>query len=514
MTRTLAAVLVLAAAVTTPAGAAAAGDADTFSIVIGVNDGIDDLPRLRYADDDAVQYAALFRAMGGRALLLADLDDNTRRVHPQAVSLARRPTRTELDRAVREVAAEVRAARRRGRRTELYLVYAGHGELRNGRGVLGLDGAELSGEQLLRDVVGRAGADTAHVIVDACYAALVVDARGPGGRRRPLRGFSRDALPAAPPGVGLLLSSTTGRESHEWEGFQAGVFSHEVRSGLYGAADADRDGRVSYREIAAFVARANAAIPNERFRPQVLARAPAGVTALVDLRGAARRIEIAAEVQGHYVVENEVGVRLAELHGDGGAGVAIVRPESASPLFLVRGDGVELAVPDADVVRVHELEPRTPRVIARGGAAHAAFELVFSLPFGRAVVEAYEPEHDAFPPPAAVESAPAPAPHGPRPRQIWMWTSYGVGVAVLAAAGGVTLAAMGAHDGADRDDSHAEVADRNERIERLNLTAGILYGAAAAALATGVVLTLWPDGPSTTIDVVPGSALVGVSASF
>ena len=52
--------------------------------------------------------------------------------------------------------------------------------------------------------------------------------------------------------VGLLLSTSSARESHEWSGFESGVFSHEVRSGLYGAADADGDGRVSYAEIAAF----------------------------------------------------------------------------------------------------------------------------------------------------------------------------------------------------------------------------------------------------------------------
>ena len=73
-------------------------------------------------------------------------------------------------------------------------------------------------------------------------------------------------------------------ESHEWAGFEAGVFSHEVRSGLFGAADADGDGRVTYAEIAAFVRRANEAIPADRFRPQVLARPPQGDGMLVDLR--------------------------------------------------------------------------------------------------------------------------------------------------------------------------------------------------------------------------------------
>lgn len=508
MTWTVRAALVAALTAALPAHALADGDIDTFAIVIGVNDGIDGLPALRYADDDAVQYAALFRVLGVRTHLLAGLDENTRRVHPGALDAARPPTRAELDRAVRAVAADVRAARRRGRRTALYVVYAGHGELRDGRGVLGLQGAELTGEALLRDVVQRAGATTAHVIVDACYAALVVGARGPGGRRRALHGFTTDALPAAPPGVGLLLSSTTGRESHEWEGFQAGVFSHEVRSGLYGAADADGDGRVSYREIAAFIARANAAIPNERFRPQVLARAPAGAPDLIDLRGAARRIEVAAEVQGHYVLENAVGVRLAELHGAGAT--TIVRPDSVSPLFLVRADGVEYQLPDADVVRVQDLVPAAPRFSPRG-AAHAAFELVFSLPFGRVQVDDYaEPRPlDA----TEIDLARSAVPRNGA-RRAATWAAYGLGVAALVAAGATTAVASRTRDDASPDDTHADVADRNARIGRLNLATGILAGVSAAALATGLVLTLWPDAPATTIEVAPGSALVGVQATF
>src|SRR5437762_3404086 len=95
-------------------------------------------------------------------------------------------------------------------------------------------------------------------------------------RSRKSRSMSRKR-----PRVGLLLSSSSHRESHEWDGFEAGVFSHEVRSGLYGAADADGDGEVTYREIAAFVARADAAIPNERFRPQVYAHAPTHAPALL-----------------------------------------------------------------------------------------------------------------------------------------------------------------------------------------------------------------------------------------
>ena len=52
--------------------------------------------------------------------------------------------------------------------------------------------------------------------------------------------------------IGFLLSTSSGRESHEWEGVQAGVFSHEVRSGLYGAADVETGAAVDDETDATF----------------------------------------------------------------------------------------------------------------------------------------------------------------------------------------------------------------------------------------------------------------------
>src|SRR5262249_3697951 len=153
-------------------------------------------------------------------------------------------------------------------RVLFYFIYAGHGGVGDGgRAYIALEDARLDGERLAREIIDPVGADETHLIVDACYSYYLAHERGPGGRRRAIHDVADSNGLSARADVGLLLSTSSARESHEWEGVQAGVFSHEVRSGLYGAADANHDGQVTYREIAAFVARANEAIPNERFRP-------------------------------------------------------------------------------------------------------------------------------------------------------------------------------------------------------------------------------------------------------
>ncbi|MEZ4272247.1 MAG: hypothetical protein R3C68_12720 [Myxococcota bacterium] len=95
--------------------------------------------------------------------------------------------------------------------------------------------------------------------------------------------------------IGVILASTTTQEAHEWEALQSGVFSYEVRSGLYGAADANVDQKISYNEIASFVYRANEAIPNERFRPRIFCKTTREDNDLADLQNVTVDVSMSAK---------------------------------------------------------------------------------------------------------------------------------------------------------------------------------------------------------------------------
>jgi hypothetical protein len=479
-----------------------------LALVVGVNHSLDrTVADLRYADDDAAQYLALFRALGAKAVLLGELDDNTRRVHPQAAAEARPPSRAELEKAFRELAADAANARQRGVTTVLYVVYAGHGEIADGRGVLTLRDQRIGGRELAA-LVASVGADHKHLIVDACYSYFVANERGAGGRRRALSGFSGARAVPGFDGVGLLLSTSAGVESHEWEGFQAGVFSHEVRSGLAGAADADTDGQVTYREIAAFVERANAAIPNERFRPTVYARPPPSTGDLFDLRtGLGRALEIDGSEAGHYVLEDSLGVRWAQLHNAKNQLVRLVRPAQLAPLYLRRlDDDRELAIPPSEnVVRIRDLAPSPPRARVRG-AAHDSFGLVFSLPFDEEAVRTFVP-----PSPPPIESPPTTRD----------WRLIASTAAVIAGLGtasvGVrfTLRAHDIRDATPINASQQEVAQRNRDIAHNARIATTLYVAGGAAVAAGVIIYLWPRSKhAPVIAATPGGVYAGYSVEF
>ncbi|HET6280247.1 MAG TPA: caspase family protein [Polyangia bacterium] len=484
------ALALLGAAAVAPTPASAAGIA-TFAVVVGVNRSVDSSAALlRYADDDAARFRDLFHAVGTRTHVLTRMDDNTRRLYPAAAQET--PPRLEaLKAAVAEVAAEVAQARKRGERTVFYFVYAGHGMAQGQGGYITLEDARLSGPDLIGQIIDPIAADQSHLIVDACNSYFLVLDRGPGGTRRALRGFTALGAIAQRRDVGLLLSTSSARESHEWAAFQAGIFSHEVRSGLYGAADADGDGVISYLEIAAFIDRANESVPNERFRPEVFSRPPDGVSGLLDLRPAlARQIEVNGPYRGHYYVEDTAGVRLADFHNAGT--VRLVRP-SPDKLYLRRkGEDREyVLLPSVAALRTADLPLQESHAAVRG-AANDAFNTLFALPFGTDSVQTYGTREEARVRVEELENRAA--------RQTRIRSVAGVGLAVTGVAavtGGVIsyLGTRSLRQAVNADTPQNEVLDTNQKITSRNRTTGLLLGAGAAALGGSALLLLWPESP-------------------
>lgn len=515
------AALALAGALTVWAPRARANEPTTatFALVIGSNASVDrDLAPLKYADDDAARYFDLFRLLGARTTVLSRLDDNTRRIHPQAAAEAKEPKKAELDAAWAALEGDVRQASQRGLETTVYVVFAGHGNVKNGRGYITLEDARITGADLA-GAFARLPATRIHLVVDACASYFLAYGRGPGGKRRALESFAQAPELASDGRVGLLLSTSSARESHEWEAFQAGVFSHEVRSGLYGAADADGDGVVSYREIAAFVARANVAVPNERFRPDVHARPPRGGGDLLDLREArTRRIEIDGRHAAHYFLEDARGVRVLDVHNAPGQALTVVKPPPGSALFLRRVlDDRELSIPASeDVVAIASLEPRDPRIASRG-AAHESFRTLFAQPFDQRSVLEWRDAPPPPPPPDADGGDVGARPPRLATRQIVGLGVAGAGAALVAAGITFSLSASSARSELATGASQADALAANDRIAQRNSLAAVGYVAGGVALATGAALFFWPD-PSTrtrvAVQPVGGGALLGAAGRF
>lgn len=467
---------------TPPAGAV------DVAIVLGSNASPSaSVERLRYADDDAIQNARTLALLGARVDLLVTPDTETSELFGD---VGRRGPAT---RAALTAAFERLPTAAPGRALRLYVFVAAHGDTDGDRPFLQLEDGRLFPEDLA-DLTRRANASETHVVIDACHATAFVASRGPGGERARLAtGFSHGALGARwPRHTGFLTARSSGERTHEWSEYQGGIFSHEVRSGLLGGADLDLDGRVTYRELGAFVRRANQAVVNRKFRPDVVTAPPGerldAVFATLPEGAPPRVLEIDGGPGGHLYVDDARGIRLADVHSPPGAHLRLRAPSAR--LFVHRGRA-ELRVPDGqDHVLLSRLTPEPEQARARG-AAHEAFRQLFTLPLDRAQLDAFATDE-------ALADSLGESENGPRstPTKRWVRGSLGaLGVAGVAAGVGLGLSAYDLRsqgeardvDGETRAQINADVAARNR------LALGV--GAAGVALGATALLWWWLDRP-------------------
>jgi hypothetical protein len=357
---------------------------------------------LQYADDDAAKYYEVFSAIAGegRTVLLTDFDRDTARLFPTLLDKARSPSRAQLDLAERRLAGQAAELRRTGRGVRFYFVFAGHGDVDGGRGFLELADGPFTAEDLQR-LVASVGATESHVILDSCNSFFVVNPRKPGGARFPTPRDAAEALARRLPNVGVFLSTSAQAEVYEWSDLQSGVFSHAVRSGLMGAADADGDGHVSYDELAAFVDTSVAAIKNPTFRPRVFARGPNGEDrrAILDLPPARTALVVDGPGPVRLAVRDLDGLRWLDAHVEAGAVARLWFPEPLRARLEVdrlslRRQGVHLdaslRLPEQadEPVRLSALAPSETTVAMRG--VGEIFEALFARPYGPAALAEWQ----------------------------------------------------------------------------------------------------------------------------
>ncbi len=423
----------LAIAVLVASPAARAADAHSYAVVVGLNLSVDPgVAPLRYADDDAARYVELLSPIARRVELLAVLDEETQTLYPELVRRAAAPSRAVLLERLGSVFADIARDRAAGVETTFYFIYVGHGEAGAGReGYVNLLDGHFTRSDLFREVIARSPATFNHVIIDACNSYLMVNARGAssGGlsddsgpdRTAAIRDYLGAQSLDRYPNTGVVLSTSQLAESHEWSLFRAGVFSHEVRSALAGAADANGDGQVEYSELKAFVAAANLDVKDPRAHLDIYARPPAldAHRPLVDLgTGFTHFLRLPPDLAGRYYLEDARGVRYADFNKAQGAAMTIALVPS--DYYYLRGRDTEAkttlaGVGTADAARL----VFGPIAIAARGSLSDAFQReLFRVPYSAAFYEGYvassgdTPAHRA-----AREFPPSPYQREPRPQR-------------------------------------------------------------------------------------------------
>jgi hypothetical protein len=273
-----------------------------------------------------------------------------------------------------------------------------------------------------------------------------------------------------------------------------------------GAADVNVDGRVTYREVAAFVKRANEAIPNRRYRPELSTTPPDGNldAALATLPAGPIVLELDVQPAGRAFVESETGVRLVDLHAANGKAIQLHLPTDLGNLFVEQEATPNVPsslrefrlAPRAGHVRLSALVADASHVSARG-AGHEAFMHLFANAFDADAASAFSLDEEAAADLKWMKDSEDAARAKTLRRRVALG-AFGVGAATAVTAGAFAFAGNlaridGNQAGTSQDYRSEKKTLANDRFR----TAAIFGGVAGAAVVSGAILWLWPDAPAT-----------------
>ena len=202
---------------------AALAEVDRYALVVGNDVGEPPDVPLHYAEMDAARVVSVLQEVGG--------------VRPENTVLLQGKDADTVRRALIAVNERVRTS---GRPTVLLVYYSGHADA----GALHLGSSRLDLAELEQLVRGSA-AGFRLLILDACRSGALTRVKG----GTPIPPFEiRLGERVAGEGAVFLTSSSASEDSQESDELKGSFFTHALLSGLLGAADENRDGKVTLDE--------------------------------------------------------------------------------------------------------------------------------------------------------------------------------------------------------------------------------------------------------------------------
>ncbi|MBC8070885.1 MAG: outer membrane beta-barrel protein, partial [Deltaproteobacteria bacterium] len=297
----------------------------------------------------------------------------------------------------------MQAAKDGGAVVELVIFYSGHGDVGpDGQGFLTLDDGKLTRADLFGELLASSVAQHNHILIDACRSEQFVLSRGrkqwksdqvEGGYGEAVKRYLDAHQLGAFPNTGVVLAHSVDQQTHEWERYRGGIFTHELVSGLRGGADLNGDGHIEYSELGAFVSAANSSVDDPRARLQVVVRPPANderrpILVHPALLGT-RVLLFTGERADLWTVEDAQGVRIADVRRTGERPGYLRLPEGE--LSVVREQiGDDGSVREETTIEADQggvilasglvLSPTTQQ--ARGAIDRALRAGLFATPYG------------------------------------------------------------------------------------------------------------------------------------
>ncbi|MDC0722114.1 caspase family protein [Nannocystis bainbridge] len=270
------------------------------ALIVGANDGGPGRVKLRYAGSDAKALSRVLADVGGidrrDAFVLID------------------PSPTQFLDGFRWAQDRVARARAAGERVQFLFYYSGHADDR---------GVHLGTSQVdyprLRGLIHAVDAQVRLGLLDSCSSGAFVRLKG-GKMRPPLSTGDANIQ-----GHAFLTSSSAEEAAQESDRIGGSYFTHYLVSGLRGAADVNRDRRVTLHEAYRFafdetLAGTETTLGRAQHPVYDIQLVGTGDLVMTDLRETTATLDIHSSIGGRVYVRDSDGRLAAELYKGVGAG--------------------------------------------------------------------------------------------------------------------------------------------------------------------------------------------------
>ncbi len=270
-----------------------------FLLAAGANFGGKDRVRLLYAGTDATAFSRVLGELGG--------------VAPGDKILLKDPSRGELVKGFTNMKRRLVAAKDSGARLEVVFYYSGHSDE---KGLL-LNG-ELYTYKEVRAALDGLPADVRIAMLDSCASGALTRRKG-GQWRAP---FLVDESSQVK-GHAFLTSSSADEAAQESDRVGGSFFTHYMVSGLRGAADISRDGKVTLNEAYQYafnetLARTESTTAGAQHPSYDFQLTGAGDVVLTDLHGTSALLLLPDELEGRLFIRDSAGHLVAEINKPAG----------------------------------------------------------------------------------------------------------------------------------------------------------------------------------------------------
>ena len=292
-----------------------------FALAVGANHGGQDRAHLRYALTDAEAFLNVMKELGG-----IHAEDTMFLVEPDV-----RTFYTEMVHFQERVA---RAQKKHGR-VEVFFYYSGHSDDR-----FILLGEEKVSYKDLRESLADLKADARIAILDSCASGAFTRSKG-GKKRKPFLIDSANNMK----GFAFMSSSSATEASQESDLIRGSFFTHYLISGLRGAADMTRDGRVTLSEAYQFAF--NETLTQTALTssgPQhpyyAIAMAGTGDVVVTDISKGSALMVLTEDIEGKIFVHDADGHLVVELSKPAGRSIELGLEQGKYRVINLQSDHV------------------------------------------------------------------------------------------------------------------------------------------------------------------------------